>query len=140
MTRCKLRVFDKKNKVLYRDISQIDYDLRTVTVRWHEKDKKARYSEISFQDAVLMQSIGSNDKNNDEIFDGDIIMIPDDRDTFGINSGESYRVIYKNGAFRLKPNYNHQHGGFVCTDEDMALVEVVGNIYENPELLSGENV
>ena len=86
-------------------------------------------------DIELMQFTGIRDKNGVEIFDGDVVRIPDDWDTFGTNAGESYEVIFKNGAYRLKPKYNHRAGGFLCTDEDMALVKIIGNIYENQELL-----
>lgn len=83
-------------------------------------------------ECVLMQCTGSKDKNGKLIYEGDIIQIPYDCDTYGIFAGVK-REIYFNEGFRLKPKRAK-----ICRGrwlEDAEYFEVIGNIYENKELL-----
>ena len=60
-----------------------------------------------------------------KIYEGDIIKIPPD-----------YEKYFAYSGFRLKPKYNLKSKG--CWLEDNDELEVIGNIYDNPELLKGE--
>ena len=84
-------------------------------------------------DYVLMQYTGLKDKNGKEIYEGDIVKIPDDYEEYGTNAGEMYEVYFSYGGFRLKPKYNSKARGYWLEDDNE--VEVVGNKYDNPELL-----
>lgn len=66
------------------------------------------------------------------IFEGDIIKIPDNYDEFGIYAGEVYEIYFHCGGFRLKPKYSKARGFWL---EDDRMVEIIGNIHDNPELL-----
>jgi hypothetical protein len=69
----------------------------------------------------LMQSTGLKDKNGKEIYEGDIL---DD-----IGSKVHGQIIFINGAF-IATHLNHRW------DMDTRYLEVIGNIYENKELLT----
>ncbi len=81
----------------------------------------------------LMQFTGLKDKNGKEIYEGDIIKLDDDYDLLGFNAGEISEVYFKDGGFRMKPKYNKNARGHWI--EEGEYMKVIGNIYENPELL-----
>ena len=75
----------------------------------------------------LMQSTGLKDKNGKEIFKGDIVKMAKD-----VYSEPSYYEVvrHRGGAYRLE---SKQHGCELWLRHTDC--EVVGNIYENKELL-----
>ena len=87
----------------------------------------------------LMQYTGLKDKNGKEIFEGDIL-----RDT----DSEIYYVDFIRGCFYLRTNYkSFPHLGWaewlpMCEIDRLANpvdFEIIGNIYENPDLLEVGN-
>ena len=82
---------------------------------------------------TMMQFTGLKDRNNKDIYEGDIIKTPDNYDEFGIQAGELNEVIFQYGGFRLKPKYDNKAKGFWL--EDDKTFEIKGNIYENKDLL-----
>lgn len=82
---------------------------------------------VSAEDLVLMQSTGLKDKNGKEIFEGDIVKMAKD-----VYSEPTYYEVVRHygGAYRLE---SKQHGCELWLRHNGC--EVVGNIYENPELL-----
>nr|DAN82678.1 MAG TPA: YopX protein [Caudoviricetes sp.]DAT30387.1 MAG TPA: YopX protein [Caudoviricetes sp.] len=76
---------------------------------------------------VLMQSTGLKDKNGKEIFEGDVVKMA--KDVY--SEPTHYEVVrYRGGAYRLE---SKQHGCELWLRHTNC--EIVGNIYENPELL-----
>lgn len=82
----------------------------------------------------IMQYTGLHDRNGTEIYEGDMLSTDLDR-PYNI-------VVYRNGAFMLEC----EDGGetyydfitYVSTQTiDRIGSEVIGNIYENPELMKG---
>lgn len=73
---------------------------------------------------VLMQYTGLKDKNMKEIYEGDII---------SLDGGEPFPIIFEDAAFKIDlfTNQCPQHIG----QERAKRFIVIGNIYENPELL-----
>ena len=84
-------------------------------------------SNAYLKDVKLMQSTGLFDKNNKEIFEGDIVKMSKD-----VYSEPTYYEVvrHRGGAYRLE---SKQHGCELWLRHTDC--EVVGNIYENPELL-----
>lgn len=84
---------------------------------------------IKTEDCILIQCTGLKDKNNKLIYEGDIVK---DRNNFIL------QITYRQdkGAFYLE---NNRIAGAIselkCSTNTM---EVIGNIYETPELIGGE--
>lgn len=83
---------------------------------------------------IWEQSTGLKDKNDKEIYEGDIIKDTSDGDCL-VNA-----VFWceKGGFWGVKPRSpfaDRDWGWFIGRDR----IEVIGNIHENPELLGGEN-
>ncbi|MCI5684558.1 MAG: YopX family protein [Enterococcus gallinarum] len=72
--------------------------------------------------AVLMQSTGLKDKNGVEIYCGDI--------GWDEHLEEYGKVVFENGSFTYEWK-NISEDLFEATDD----IEIVGNIYKNPDLL-----
>lgn len=81
----------------------------------------------SISDEYLMQSTGLFDKNGKEIFEGDIVKMSKD-----IYSEPTYYEVvrHRGGAYRLD---SKQHGCELWLRHTDC--EVVGNVFENKELL-----
>lgn len=128
----KFRAFLKSTKDI-RKVLLIDYLNRMVDLEGGE-------IEHYFEDVILMQSTGLKDKNGVEIFEGDIVKL-------SVQNGFDY---LDNEICTVKRSISHS--GLVCatckTDVEYRIFntelfeeyvyEVIGNIYENPELLEAE--
>ena len=91
----------------------------------------------SVDPATVGQFTGLTDKNGKKIFEGDIVRVDFHPEYIGIKSRPSYIgvVEYREGAFGIYEKgkgtqYFFQHG---------LIKTVIGNIYDNPELLEGDD-
>ena len=131
MRQIKFRAWDKTSDVMRTDISSIDYDstgnicqiivITGTDILFPEKE------------AVLMQYTDLKDKNGVEIYEGDIV----DCERHGFTTS----IEYYGGAFRCRsegvPLSLYIDECYADKDDNNQL-EVIGNIYENPELLEAE--
>lgn len=84
------------------------------------------------EDAILMQSTGLHDKNGKEIFEGDILAIETDEGILNVNIfWDSKHALF---MFESK-KYNEKDLLAELVEDNTYPFEIVGNIYENPELL-----
>lgn len=81
----------------------------------------------SLEDIELLQFTGLLDKNGTKVFEGDIVKT-------NFKTGEVIRYCEWNFTA-----VGFMFGGWHYTSEDMALTEVIGNIYQNSELLKGKS-
>ena len=121
-------------------LTDIDQMLRVKALVF-EKDKTRCVCGYSFdfyledENATIMQSTGLKDKNDKEIFEGDIIT---DGHTLGVLRNHQtlgfYMVDEKGKENFLSDTADTE--GFEEAKEFMKnTIEIIGNIYENPELL-----
>lgn len=87
---------------------------------------------------TLMQYTGLHDKNGEPIYEGDVIRAADqDGAVYSSDHGVGVVVWLEEwGIWYVDHGINNGLGD-VCYNE---LVEVIGNIYQNPELLQGGDV
>ena len=113
MREIKFRAWDKLNKEMI-NIESINFQERRVY--------KDTVSYRKFEDIELIEYTGLKDLSGKEIYEGDIL--------FESFREEYFKVVFENGSFRAEAD------GYSLDLEDYDdICEVVGNIYENPELM-----
>lgn len=77
---------------------------------------------VNTNQAELMQFTGLHDKNGKEIFEGDIL---------DFENGYISEIHFSNACFLLNDGMHR---------ENLSHGKIIGNIYQNPELLEGESL
>ena len=106
-----------------------NYKINDSTVYFMDKKTGVWYGSYNkrYKDFNLMQYTELKDKNNKEIYEGDILF-----ESFG---ERYYKVVFENGSFRAEFKGDFEWHHFDLIDVVIQGCEVVGNIYENPELM-----
>lgn len=120
----KFRVWDKIHKTMYEadDIMSIDFGKSEISVKTLFFERTNCYN---FNDIVLMQSTELTDKNDKEIFEGDIIDSTDGFLTgvieFRVSLGMFVSDLVEYNSFERLCNVASSR-------------KIIGNIWEHPEL------
>ncbi len=90
------------------------------------------------EDIVFMQFTGLHDKNGKEIYEGDIVV------GVGKTKDNNWQIKRKPKVVEWVSSKNGTGFNIVASPEDYAdktcmRTEIIGNIYESPELLTKEN-
>lgn len=121
----KFRAFLLETKSMH-DVLEIDFSRKMAYLKFEDVSEWYWFKEF-----ILMQSSGLKDKNGVEIFEADILtsnvqpckMVNPIKDGYGV-------VRFENGMFKL---------GAISLVTFISKMEVIGNIYENPNLLEQAN-
>lgn len=135
MREIKFRAWDESNRIMHNDFKFISsgdegndwiiFISDKFTLENHNTNPFENPSPYFSQQLKKMQYAGLKDMCEKEIYEGDIIHSHTDNDDF--------IIIFMDGSFALenidKSNYLH------ITDHTMSNCKVIGNIYENEDLL-----
>lgn len=130
------RAWNKAAKAMYEvdDIMSIDFGKSEISVKTLFFERTNYYK---FDDIVLMQSTGLTDKNDREIFEGDIVKVTDDDERTNFPDGGIGTICGLDEIFMWYIDGQVHNGLFDISQE--YYIEAIGNIWEDGELLDGEN-
>lgn len=142
----KFRAWDKENKKMIYDFANFSSGnvIDVPEGRWSHELRLTNKNEIKaslnfksnntfetkrFEYIPTMQFTGLKDKNGVDIYEGDIVEC--------FNDGLS-EVLFRKGSFGTL-TYTSRGVDFYTFNEIYGACEIIGNIYENPELLEVES-
>ncbi|MFQ9629999.1 MAG: YopX family protein [Enterococcus avium] len=137
----KFRAWDKRENTM-RDVAVLHFTKggKVNSIEYWKTPSESKSYHV--RNLILMQSTGLKDKNGVEIFEGDIVHVLDSEqinqrdengafiDAFFEEIDEIDSVVFVDGCFKLK-----RTGFDVCICRSVEDFTIIGNIYENPELL-----
>lgn len=122
MNNLKFRAWLKQEKKMV-EVKSLHLSTRKIMYGYSNNSQSYGNKVMSFDDVILMQATGLKDINGKDIYEGDMIK--------GFDGAYDYEGYIK---------YNESYYDVVCDDYNRALdfmevIEVIGNIYENEELV-----
>lgn len=126
----KFRAWDKKCNEMFKDTFAITESGQVIIVEQESVFDTPDY--VFTDDLIIMQSTGLIDKNGKEVFENDVI-----RDSDGFEGIVQYDESYGVYGIAYLPTLSN---GIDMTFEELKdkylnTFEVIGNMYENPELV-----
>ena len=155
MREIKFRAWHKGKKEII-DVEEIDF--MNKVINYIENDYENNRQEIIgayFEDIELMEYTGLKDKNGKEIYEGDVVKLIHTGIEISADRLEDLKrfvgiIKYENGIFKIvrteksliESKYfemEQKKVSEIFIYSKLYDLEVVGNIYENPELLKENN-
>lgn len=132
MRKIKFRAFFKADERIY-EVTSIDFLNKEATL-W-DKETAVNF-EASFENIKLLQYTGANDKRGVEIYEGDIVKF---ESSVPIPEGPDYPKEGQIGVIEYGFCDYYVDAKSPCgfNLDELGDWIVIGNIYENPELLKG---
>lgn len=126
----KFRAWTEEGEVMYYDVYPFQDDALLLSY------DEIAFDEVPASDFILMQSTGLKNKKGYEIFEGDIVKYKLEEKTF--TDIVTYNKFF--AYFGLKDDTGDSICSFDWLLENIKQddIEVIGNVYENHELLEGE--
>lgn len=131
------RAWDKIHKIMYEvdDIMSIDFEEKEIcvqTIYFEQGLPDSRDLDYyDFDDIVLMQSTGMRDKNDREIFEGDVLKVTDQHSWLEVVSFNKDKAMFVSKETKRKVEETPLYDLF---NTDIFEIETIVNIYTNPEL------
>lgn len=133
----RFRAWNKATKEMYGadDIIAINFEEKEIcvqTIYFEQGLPDSRDLDYyDFDDIVLMQSTGMRDKNDREIFEGDILKVTNLSSWLEVVSFNSNKAMFVSKETKRKIEETPLYDLF---NTDIFEFEIIGNIYTNPEL------
>jgi uncharacterized phage protein (TIGR01671 family) len=130
----KFRAWHKKEKKMYKMGTNF---LSLNWQGWHLISSLTGESLVSNKNGILMQSTGLKDKNGKKIFEGDILKL----NSKGLPRWVGQIKKFSGGLIFIEEDDDEnriEYTGVLLkrlADKTQKIMEVIGNIYENPKLL-----
>lgn len=134
----RFRAWNKATKEMYGadDIIAINFEEKEIcvqTIYFEQGLPDSRDLDYyDFDDIVLMQSTGMRDKNDREIFEGDVLKVTDQHSWLEVVSFNKDKAMFVSKETRKKVEETPLYDLF---NTDIFEIETIVNIYTNPELL-----
>lgn len=132
MREIKFRAWLKEDKKM-ENVKTMDFTDKTIRcLKKNEFINAYLLRRVSFDDVELMQYTGLNDKNGKEIYEEDILFFRDEN--------MKYIVVWQDAAFIIKSIEIRKYSEKMCWLDDTEICcEIIGNVYENKNLLEENN-
>lgn len=120
------RVPSEINKIV--EVKSLHLGSRKAIIGYSKSSSNYGNYSISFDDIELMQYTGLHDKNGEEIYEGDIIQYEDITKGL-VRYSEKYAQYVLVNTGTVKDEFEP------LGDYNMEVFEIIGNEYDNPDLL-----
>lgn len=126
MREIKFRAWVKDRKAIF-EVVLINYVTKKVTYLLERVGHLLSIRDEKFNNVDVMQYTELEDKNGKEIYEGDIL--------FESSEEKYFKVVFENASFRAEAEGDFEGYSLDLIDVVALGCEVVGNIYEKPELM-----
>ena len=128
MREIKFRAWDREKEKMYEVENICFYGHKSVTLQYNPVIKKA------IEDIEIMQCTGMKDSTGKEIYEGDIVVVGQDTG----NKYDRYIMTFNDDSHSYLAKQQGTLGGYIGPGYWNDKLVVIGNIYDNPELIRSD--